>query len=249
MNIDDYIEDKLADIKSDEERDNFERSIRFLITNNAVADFDYWSKVPVWTSAETALLINFIEPRVVIAANSQLLPAGDGLSLIKQSTEANTIFDRAISSGQMAATAHPMSQLYYAKKVGLTWPITLSEKVIKVHDKGLELDAEVARQLETLKKTASSEVEDLSLRKCENLLLLIGILKTALIDPNNKTLPFENQDTLGLWLEANFVENGPKLAGRGLKYNTLRHEFAIINKLLESFNIDSEPKPRSKSDG
>jgi len=81
-----------------------------------------------------------------------------------------------------------------------------------------------------------------------NLHLLIGILKTALIDPNNKTLPFANQDTLFQWLEANFVDNGPKLSGKGLAYNSLRKQFAEINTLLESHNIDPEPKLRSKED-
>lgn len=247
-NIDDYIEDKLADIKSQKDRASFEASIRFLISNNAVADFDYWSKVPRWTTAETALLINFIEPRGWFE-RSQLMTAGAGLSLIKQSHEANTIFERAVSGGQMSASAHPMSQLFYADKAGLTRPITLLEKVIAVHDRGLELEADIEKRLETLKKAASSEEDDLKPTKRENLLLLTGILKTALIDPNNKTLPFANQDTLGQWLDANFVDNGPKLSGKGLAYNSLRKQFAEINTLLESHNIDPEPKLRSKEDG
>lgn len=82
-----------------------------------------------------------------------------------------------------------------------------------------------------------------------NLHLLIGILKTALIDPNNKTLPFANQDTLFQWLEANYVDSGPKLTGKGLAYNSLRKQFAEINTLLKSHNIDPEPKLRPKKDG
>lgn len=250
MNIEEYIEDKLADIKGEKERLAFERSIRFLIDKKALADFDYWSKVPTWTGPETSLLLNFIEPRVIFKQPSRdVLDAGKGLMLIDQSSEALVIFDRAIAAGQIPGISHPLSMLNYAKKVGLTMPTSLFEKVIAVHDRGLEFDAAVEKQLETLMKSSPSVEEDLNLRKRENLHLLIGILKTALIDPNNKTLPFANQDTLGQWLEANFVDSGPKLTGKGLKYGTLRHEFAKINKLLEAVNIDPEPKLRPKEDG
>ena len=242
-NIDDYIEDKLADIKGEKERLEFERSIRYLIDRKALADFDYWSKVPTWTGPETALLLNFIEPRVIFKQPSiNVLDAGKGLMLIDQSSEALEIYNRAISAGQIPGMSHPLSMLNFATKVGITKPASLYEKVVAVHNRGLEFDAAVEKQLETLMKSSPSVEEDLSLRKRENLLLVIGVLKTALLDPKLKTLPFKDQETLRHWIEQNYVTEGPKLKNKGLAADTLKKLWKDVNPILRQYGIDPEPQ-------
>ena len=56
-----------------------------------------------------------------------------------------------------------------------------------------------------------------------NLLLVIGILKTALLDPKLRLLPFKDQETLRHWIEQNYVAEGPKLKNKGLAADTLKN--------------------------
>ena len=75
-----------------------------------------------------------------------------------------------------------------------------------------------------------------------NLLLVIGILKTALLDPKLKTLPFKDQETLRHWIEQNYVTEGPKLKNKGLAADTLKKLWKDVNPILRQYGIDPEPQ-------
>ena len=75
-----------------------------------------------------------------------------------------------------------------------------------------------------------------------NLPLVIGILKTALLDPKLKTLPFKDQETLRLWIEQNYVTEGLKLKNIGLAADTLKKLFKDVNPILRQNGIDPEPQ-------
>ena len=75
-----------------------------------------------------------------------------------------------------------------------------------------------------------------------NLLLVIGILKTALLDPKLKTLPFKDQETLRHWIEQNYVAEGPKLKNKGLAADTLKKLWKDVNPILRQYGIDPEPQ-------
>ena len=75
-----------------------------------------------------------------------------------------------------------------------------------------------------------------------NLLLVIGILKTALLDPKLKTLPFKDQETLRHWIEQNYVTEGPKLKNKGLAADTLKKLWKDVNPILRQYGIDPEPR-------
>ncbi len=75
-----------------------------------------------------------------------------------------------------------------------------------------------------------------------NLLLVIGILKTALLDPKLKALPFKDQETLRHWIEQNYVTEGPKLKNKGLAADTLKKLWKDVNPILRQYGIDPEPQ-------
>ena len=75
-----------------------------------------------------------------------------------------------------------------------------------------------------------------------NLLLVIGILKTALLDPKLKTLPFKDQETLRHLIEQNYVTEGPKLKNKGLAADTLKKLWKDVNPILRQYGIDPEPQ-------
>ena len=70
-----------------------------------------------------------------------------------------------------------------------------------------------------------------------NLLLLIGIMKRAMLDPDFKS-KFQDQDKISQWIEDNFVKHGPRLTGRGLSADSVERKFNEANAILKEYGID-----------
>ena len=100
---------------------------------------------------------------------------------------------------------------------------------------GNVIDAPIKQKPHITKKQMGDTARD-------NLLLVIGILKTALLDPKLKTLPFKDQETLRLWIEQNYVTEGPKLKNKGLAADTLKKLWKDVNPILRQYGIDPEPQ-------
>ena len=71
----------------------------------------------------------------------------------------------------------------------------------------------------------------------KNLLLLIGIMKRAMLDPGFKS-KFQDQDKISQWIEDNFVKHGPRLTGRGLSADSVERKFNEANAILKEYGID-----------
>ena len=70
-----------------------------------------------------------------------------------------------------------------------------------------------------------------------NLLLLIGIMKRAMLDPDFKS-KFQDQDKISQWIEDNFVKHGPRLTGKGLSADSVERKFNEANAILNEYGID-----------
>ena len=70
-----------------------------------------------------------------------------------------------------------------------------------------------------------------------NLLLLIGIMKRAMLAPDFKS-KFQDQDKISQWIEDNFVKHGPRLTGRGLSADSVERKFNEANAILKEYGID-----------
>ena len=70
-----------------------------------------------------------------------------------------------------------------------------------------------------------------------NLLLLIGIMKRAMLDPDFKS-KFRDQEKISQWIEDNFVKHGPRLTGKGLSADSVERKFNEANAILKEYGID-----------
>ena len=70
-----------------------------------------------------------------------------------------------------------------------------------------------------------------------NLLLLIGIMKRAMLAPDFKS-KFQDQDKISQWIEDTFVKHGPRLTGRGLSADSVERKFNEANAILSECGID-----------
>ena len=70
-----------------------------------------------------------------------------------------------------------------------------------------------------------------------NLLLLIGIMKRAMLDPDFNS-KFQDQDKISQWIEDNFVKHGPRLTGKGLSADSVERKFNEANAILKEYGID-----------
>ena len=70
-----------------------------------------------------------------------------------------------------------------------------------------------------------------------NLLLLIGIMKRAMLDADFES-KFQDQDKISQWIEDNFVKHGPRLTGKGLSADSVERKFDEANAILKEYGID-----------
>jgi hypothetical protein len=96
-----------------------------------------------------------------------------------------------------------------------------------------------------LSRSIQADVElpaPLGVRKEENLLRVIAILKWALLDPELKNIPFVSQEALAEWIFHSFLgtERGrSELSGKGLAVDTLGRTFADASKVLSKKYYDN----------
>ena len=132
--------------------------------------------------------------------------------------------------------------IYWASKI----PLIQLDWLDWAFDEGY-LSREELERVESivLSRSIQADAEQpapLGVRKEENLLRVIAILKWALLDPELKNIPFVSQEALAEWIFHSFLgtERGrSELSGKGLAVDTLGRTFADASKVLSKKYYDN----------
>jgi hypothetical protein len=232
-----HVEQSLNEIR----RDRYAEGLKFLLENDAVADFDYWAKVPSWSIPDTALLINGVDPTRAQLNRDSLIQEGKQFVQFKDYENALRILNRAATSGEIPINGHPLSMLKEVLRRGITYRIELADTVLAESKRIREFDMQLAKseEEENGKVKRANEAAEVAERNADsklqageeklgNLYLTMGLVLSRCKDKGI------SQASLIRWIHDQFsAEEWEKLAKSGQKKSTLESVFKDANDRLE----------------
>ena len=201
------------------------------------ADWHHWCKATTWDLRETAYLIHGIEPSRVFASTVNHIAVGEHQRL-NEFINAKRDFDllqRAKNDGFLGEMNVPIRVLNHCIAFRIEVPLELKEicidncaSQIEAVEKMQSLAEEINKEDEKQEATASDK--PLGEKKEENLLRLIGKLKSIIKDKTG-----QSQKDLIAYIHAEEIDiEKDGLQNKGLSERTLKEIFSRANAILKS---------------